>query len=133
MIHFFSRDDLQWSYHARTLNEYFLTDHSHRRCSCGFNYAFIRSTGEVHLCPLLAKSVGSVKQDDFEKIWRSSTARSLRGSIGSAEPCRHCTEPGLERYSLYYEGWTYLKLLLQMGSRQFEQFHMHMGLDNYFR
>ncbi|MFC1862813.1 radical SAM/SPASM domain-containing protein [Thermodesulfobacteriota bacterium] len=133
MIHFFSREDLQWSYHARTLNEYLLTGRSHRRCSCGLNYAFIRSTGAVHLCPLLPESVGSVRQDDFESIWRSATARSLRGCIGNAEPCLHCTEPGLERYSLYYEGWVYLKMLLQMGSRRFEQFHMHMGLDNYFQ
>jgi MoaA/NifB/PqqE/SkfB family radical SAM enzyme len=132
MISFFSRQDLRWSYHARTLKESLLTGRSRRRCSCGFNYAFIRSTGQVHLCPLLPQTVGSVAQDDFADIWSSAQARQLRGRIGLAEPCRNCTEPGLERYSLYYEGWTYLGMLLKMGSRRFAEFHQHMGLGHYF-
>ena len=133
MIDFFGRDDLEWSYHARTLKDCLVSGQTRRRCSCGLNYAFIRSTGEVHLCPLLPESAGSVRQTDFDTIWRSPEARRLRGQVGHASPCRQCTEPGLERYSLYYEGWSYLKLLLQMGSQRFGRFHMHMGLGNYFR
>jgi MoaA/NifB/PqqE/SkfB family radical SAM enzyme len=133
MIDFFGRDDLEWGYHARTLKDYLESGRSRRRCACGLNYAFIRSTGDVHLCPLLPETVGSIRQTDFDAIWRSPAARRLRRQVGHAEPCRHCTEPGLERYSLYYEGWSYLKLLLQMGGPRFQRFHVHMGLGNYFR
>ena len=132
MIDFFNRDDLRWSYHARTLKDYLVSGRTRRRCSCGFNYAFIRSSGEVHPCPLLPESAGSVRRDDFETIWNSPEARRLRGFIGRTETCRHCTEPGLERYSLYYEGWTYLGMMLQMGPQRFAEFHQHMGLGHYF-
>ena len=132
MIHFFSRDDLQWRYHAHAIRNYLQSGISRRHCSCGFNYAFIRSSGAVHLCPLLPQSVGSVARDSFARVWHSPQARDLRGRIGRSEPCRHCTEPGLERYALVHEGWAYLRLLLRMNGRQFDRFHTHMGLSNYF-
>lgn len=133
MIDFFGRDDLQWSYHARKLKEYFITGKAQKYCSCGVNYAFIRSTGDVHLCPLLSESVGCIKEDDFEEIWHSASAKNIRSQVGRTDLCHRCTEPGLERYSLYFGGWSYLKLLLQMGPRRFKQFHQYMGLDHYFQ
>lgn len=132
MIAFFSQTDLQWQYHAKSVKDYLLSGISHRKCTCGFNYAFIRSTGAVHLCPLLPESVGSVAHEDFDVIWQGTAAKRLRHKIGHAAPCRHCTEPGLERYSLYYEGWTCLKLLMQMGNQEFREFLEHMGFKNYF-
>jgi len=132
MIRFFSRDDLQWRHHAKALKDYLQSGVTRRRCSCGFNYAFIRSTGAVHLCPLLPQSVGSIAQDRFSGVWRSAAARELRGHIGRSPACRQCTEPGLERYALIHEGWTYLGILLRMGGRRFEQFHAHMGLNHYY-
>ncbi len=45
--------------------------------------------------------------------------------------CRTCTEPGLERYSLPYEGLHYLRLLLKMRREDFFRLHEHMGLDKY--
>ena len=45
--------------------------------------------------------------------------------------CRSCTEPGLERYALPFEGFHYLKLLLSLGKSDFLAFHAHMGLDKY--
>jgi MoaA/NifB/PqqE/SkfB family radical SAM enzyme len=131
IVEFFCSSDLQWSYHAKKIKNYFLTGNIKKQCTCGFNYAFIRSTGEVHICPLLPESIGCVGQESFQKIWHSKRAQEIRHQTGHSDPCRRCTEPGLERYSLYYEGWSYLKLMLQMGPRQFEKFHRHMGLDHY--
>ena len=132
MIQFFSRDDHPWSHHAKALKDYLQSGKTRRRCSCGFNYAFIRSTGAVHLCPLLPQSVGSIARDRFSDVWRSSAARDLRGTIGRSPACRHCTEPGLQRYALIHEGWAYLRLFLRMGGRRFERFHAHMGLNHYY-
>lgn len=133
MISFFNRDNLQWSYHARALKDYYRKGKTKKVCSCGLNYAFIRSSGDVHLCPLLSDSAGSILKADFSDIWHSGKARQIRGQVGHTELCSRCTEPGLERYSLYYEGWSYLKLMLEMGPKKFQQFHMYMGLDHYFQ
>lgn len=132
MIQFFSREDHQWRHHAKALKDFLQSGETRRRCSCGFNYAFIRSTGAVHLCPLLPQSAGSIARDRFSEVWRSSAARDLRGCIGRSPACRQCTEPGLQRYALIHEGWAYLRLLLRMGGRRFERFHAHMGLNHYF-
>jgi MoaA/NifB/PqqE/SkfB family radical SAM enzyme len=133
MIDFFEHTDMRWSYHARMITEYLKSGCIHRLCSCGMNYAFIRSSGDVHLCPLLPLPIGSVLKSDFADIWRSSKAKMQRGQLGCIQTCRHCTEPGLERYSLYYEGWSYFKMLVKMGRKNFNRFHEHMGFGNYFR
>jgi hypothetical protein len=65
-------------------------------------------------------------------LFYSKTADRLRKKIGKMSQCRECTEPGLERYSLPYEGLHYLRLLLKMGRKDFFQLHAHMGLDKYF-
>lgn len=133
MVDFFDHADLEWRHHARTVTRYLTSGHITRQCSCGMNYAFIRSNGDVHLCPLLPLSVGNVLTSDFADIWRSYRAKMLRRRIGRTPTCHRCTEPGLERYSLYYEGWTYFKMLVQMDRPIFNRFHEHMGLGHYFR
>jgi hypothetical protein len=65
-------------------------------------------------------------------LWGSSEASRLRRGIGGFDACRRCTEPGLERYSLPYEGLAYLSLLRDLGVRRFLRLHEHMGLGKYF-
>ena len=67
----------------------------------------------------------------MHELIRSRTARQFRRRIGTFKECTSCTEPGLERYALPFEGFSYLKLFLALGKKDFLTFHTHMGLDKY--
>jgi MoaA/NifB/PqqE/SkfB family radical SAM enzyme len=129
---FYQGDNFRWSYHRDALEVYFRTGEMQKPCSCGFNYFFVRSNGEVLLCPLISDSIGNVKERPIEDLFSSEMANRLRRKLGKLPECRECTEPGLERYALPYEGFTYLSLLLKMGKANFLQLHHHMGLNKYF-
>jgi MoaA/NifB/PqqE/SkfB family radical SAM enzyme len=131
MIDFFSKDRFRWSYHADALVDFYKTGAINKPCACGFNYLFIRSSGAVFLCPLVGWSVGNITQEDISDLYHGKTADSLRKKIGKMPQCRDCTEPGLERYALPFEGFHYLKLLLKLGKTGFCRLHNHMGLDKY--
>jgi len=132
MIGFYQNQASGWSYHGEQLAHYLRTGKIHKPCSCGFNYCFIRSNGELFLCPLIAEGVGNVTETPAETLFQSTKAARIRRRIGHFPQCQHCTEPGLERYSLPYEGFAYLGLLFRMGRQAFLQHHQHMGLDKYF-
>jgi MoaA/NifB/PqqE/SkfB family radical SAM enzyme len=131
MADFYRSSSPGWDYHRKAMIEYLETGRMRRPCSCGFNYFFVRSSGEVFLCPLLAESVGSVTEDDIETLWSSATAGRIRRRVGRFPQCSHCTEPGLERYSLPFEGYRYLCLLRRLGPRRFMVAHKQAGLDKY--
>ncbi|MDY7035637.1 MAG: radical SAM protein [Thermodesulfobacteriota bacterium] len=131
MITFYKRDTFKWSFHGKTLVKYFKTGVTKKPCSCGFNYLFIRSTGDLYLCPLINIPMGNIRETPVTDIFFSKKASQVRHEIGTFPECRQCTEPGLERYALPYEGFTYLSLLLKMGREEFLQLHHHMGLDKY--
>ena len=133
MIQFFQGESSRWSYHENRLVRYFQKGIIKKPCTCGFNYFFVRSNGDMFLCPLLDESVGNVRKVPLEKLFSSEKASRMRRRIGRFPQCRQCTEPGLERYALPYEGFTYLHLLLKMGRKRFLQLHCHLGLDKYFR
>ena len=133
MIQFFQGESSRWSYHENRLVRYFQKGVIKKPCTCGFNYFFVRSNGDMFLCPLLDESVGNVRKVPLEKLFSSEKASRMRRRIGRFPQCRQCTEPGLERYALPYEGFTYLHLLLKMGRKRFLQLHCHLGLDKYFR
>lgn len=132
MVRFYAGNDRNWSVHGRSLAKILRGQRFTRPCCCGFNYAFIRSSGDVYLCPLFPSGAGSVKDADFRSAWHSRQGRELRGRMGRSAACLRCTEPGLERYALVHEGWSYLFFLVRLGPRRFEQLHAHLGLQSYF-
>jgi MoaA/NifB/PqqE/SkfB family radical SAM enzyme len=132
MTRFFQKAASKWSFHENCLIRYLQTGRMKKPCSCGFNYFFIRSQGSLLPCPMIDASPGNVAETPIEELLASQDAVRIRRRIGRFPECRHCTEPGLERYSLPYEGWTYLCLLPKMGRERFLQMHYHMGLDKYF-
>ena len=81
---------------------------------------------------MIDASPGNVTQTPIETLLASEEAIRIRRHVGRFPECRHCTEPGLERYSLPCEGWTYLSMLPKMGKKRFLEMHHHMGLDKYF-
>ncbi|MEE4379032.1 MAG: radical SAM protein [Candidatus Competibacteraceae bacterium] len=129
---FFERSTSGWDYHDQQLLQYCKTGETHKPCSCGFNYCFVRSNGDLFLCPLLNSRVGNIQEQPAEVLFHSQAASQVRKQIGRYPECRSCTEPGLERYSLPYEGFSYLSLLPKMGKRAFVEQHYRMGLDKYF-
>jgi MoaA/NifB/PqqE/SkfB family radical SAM enzyme len=128
---FFDDPGLPPSYHARVLTRYLRTGHVEKPCTCGFNYFFVRSSGEVFLCPLFEESVGSVLDSSPEELLASRRAARVRSRVGRAAECARCTEPGLERYSLPYEGFAYSRALFERGPSWFLEVHRHLGLDKY--
>ena len=131
MIDFFAGDRFQWSFHGQSLIDFFKTGSMKKPCSCGFNYFFVRSNGEMHLCPLIKESVGNITSMGVSDLFFSDRANGIRKSIGRLPQCRECTEPGLERYSLPFEGLQYLKMLFRLGRSDFMRLHRHMGMDKY--
>lgn len=131
MVSFFSKHHSQWVFHADTLLDYWKTGRVNKPCTCGFNYFFVRYSGEMHLCPLATDSIGNITHTAPEELLRSKKAYNLRRKIGRFESCQSCTEPGLERYALVYEGWSYLVYLMKMQNSRFLHLHRLMGLDKY--
>lgn len=131
MIRFYQRRRSDWSYHSSRLIEYFKTGIMQKPCTCGYNYFFVRSNGDVYLCPLVDRSVGNIRCQSLADIFLSEGANRIRKSVGYFDECRTCTEPGLERFSLPMEGFSYLSLLPKFGRTAFLKFHHHMGLDKY--
>jgi MoaA/NifB/PqqE/SkfB family radical SAM enzyme len=131
MIQFYRSERFKWSFHGDSLVQYLATGTIKKPCSCGFNYFFVRSTGEVYLCPLIQDALGTIKEIPIQDLFFSERASHIRRKIGRYPECKRCTEPGLERYALPYEGFTYLSLLLKLGRKEFLQLHHHLGLDKY--
>ena len=132
MIQFYQSEMFRWSYHTDTLVHYFKTGIMKKPCSCGFNYFFARSNGDLFLCPLINHSIGNINETPVMELYLSEKASRFRRRVGHYPECRECTEPGLERYALPFEGFTYLSIFLRMGKKKFLQLHRHMGLDKYF-
>jgi MoaA/NifB/PqqE/SkfB family radical SAM enzyme len=132
MIQFYQSDMFRWSYHTGTLVHYLKTGTMKKPCSCGFNYFFARSNGDLFLCPLINHSIGNINETPVTELYLSEKASRFRRRVGHYPECRECTEPGLERYALPFEGFTYLSIFLRMGKEKFLQLHRHMGLDKYF-
>ncbi|MBN2114782.1 MAG: radical SAM protein [Acidimicrobiia bacterium] len=128
---FYGGPTFRWSYYARELEEYFRTGQMNKVCTAGFNYAFIRSTGDLYPCPLLEMPLGNVLEQPLERLLASPAARRFRRKVGRYPSCQTCTEPGLERYALPFEGRRYLELSRRLDAGEFRQLHEHLGLDKY--
>jgi MoaA/NifB/PqqE/SkfB family radical SAM enzyme len=130
---FYSSPRFRWSYYRSELLRFLDTGKMEKPCSAGFNYFFIRSTGDLYSCPIIDQLLGNVKDTPLEKLIRSTEAARFRRNILEFPECALCTEPGLERYALPCEGFHYLRQYLKLGREGFCSLHRHMGLDKYFQ
>ncbi|MBI5017902.1 MAG: radical SAM protein [Deltaproteobacteria bacterium] len=129
---FYQGPHFRWSYYRDELIRFLEEGRMRKPCSAAFNYYFIRSTGELFACPIIPSPLGNVTETPIEGLARSSRARRFRRGVGHFSECRTCTEPGLERYALPFEGFHYLRLRFEKGREQFVALHQHLGLDKYF-
>ena len=131
LIDFFSGRTSGWSYHDQVLLDYLKKGRVYKPCTAGFNYFFVRSSGEVYPCPLVDHPIGNISDERLETLIQSAHAATFRKGIGTFQECQTCTEPGLERYALPCEGITYASLLLGTTCKEAETMHRHLGLDKY--
>ena len=131
MIRFYQKGRSFWRFHNEQMIRFLKTGTVNKPCTCGFNYFFIRYDGTLLLCPLVDIPVGNVTKSSLEDLLTSPKACKIRRRIGHFPDCGRCTEPGLERFSLPFQGWTYLKALQKMKPEAFLKMHRHMGLDKY--
>jgi MoaA/NifB/PqqE/SkfB family radical SAM enzyme len=129
---FYVSSRIQWSSYRDELISYLDTGRMVKPCTAGFNYFFIRSTGEVYCCPIIDNLIGSIREKPMEELIRSSKASGFRREILQFPECKVCTEPGVERYALPFEGLHYLRQFFRLGPKGFRSLHQHMGLDKYF-
>ena len=86
---FYRSDTFAWSFHAERLVEYLETGALKRPCTCGFNYLFVRSNGQVLLCPLVPLSPGNIKEKGLDEILRSPESNAIRrkrGQVPGVQP-----------------------------------------------
>jgi MoaA/NifB/PqqE/SkfB family radical SAM enzyme len=129
---FYNSARFRWSYYRNELLRFLDCGRMAKPCSAGFNYFFIRSTGELYSCPIIEALLGNVKDKPFEALIRSPEAERFRRNILKFPECTACTEPGLERYALPFEGFHYLRQYFKLGREEFRSLHRHLGLDKYF-
>ncbi len=130
---FYLTSRFQWSYYRNELLRFLDSGRMVKPCSAGFNYLFIRSTGELYACPIIDNLLGNVRDTPLKAMIRSTAASRFRRRILAFPECRECTEPGLERYALPFEGFHYLRQYVTLGRAGFQHLHRHMGLDKYFK
>lgn len=129
---FYASPRFGWSYYRRELLRFLDTGRMEKPCSAGFNYFFIRSAGELFACPIIAAPLGNITQTPFSELIQAPAAARFRQGIGAFAECARCTEPGLERYALPFEGSHYLRLYRSMRREDFQALHDHLGLEKYF-
>jgi MoaA/NifB/PqqE/SkfB family radical SAM enzyme len=128
---FYASPRFRWSYYKDELRRFLEEGRMKKPCSAGFNYYFIRSTGDMLPCPIIDRKLGNALATPVEELMRCPAAKAFRKGVGAYPECGTCTEPGLERYALPFEGWHYLRLYFKMGREGFSSLHEHMGLDKY--
>ena len=130
---FYRTPRFKWNYYRNELLRLLESGYMAKPCSAGFNYLFVRSTGELYACPIIDNLLGNVKNTPLEALIRSDAAARFRRNILKFPECRDCTEPGLERYALPFEGFHYLRQYITLGRAGFQSLHRHMGLNKYFK
>jgi len=129
MIAFYRDQPQEWGFHADAMVRCLEGRRRKKTCSAGYNYFFVRSNGDLMLCPLIAQTMGNITRQKASKIYYSSEANGFRRKVAAYDQCRDCTEPGLERYALAYEGLDLLFYLWRYGSKRFIEEFQHLGLD----
>ena len=131
MRDFYQGPEFAWDGHRQTMLEYLAAGRVKKPCSAGFNTVFVRHNGEVFPCPLIPTALGNLRQVKLAEMLRGPKAARFRRGIGTYAACRVCTEPGLERLAWPFEGFTCLRRMVQLGTRDFRRLADHMGLDKY--
>jgi MoaA/NifB/PqqE/SkfB family radical SAM enzyme len=128
MVRFYKSGHFRWDFYQSSVN--YMETGDGKPCSAGFNISYQEQRRCVSLS--LIKGLGNIKEAKDRRSFPFKERLDFRRQIGKHPECRTCTEPGLERYALPFEGFTYLSLMVRLGKQDFLKLHHHMGLDKYF-
>jgi MoaA/NifB/PqqE/SkfB family radical SAM enzyme len=109
--------------------------HGGRRvpCSAGTDHFFVEGDGRIFPCPLVAVTLGHIRDTGPEDLHSSWETRNLSGKAGSFDECKWCLEPGCVRFSQTSEGFAFLRFLLgREGAQRFRKAFYGEGLFKYF-
>lgn len=129
MIAFYRDQPQEWGFHADAMVRCLEGRRRKKTCSAGYNYFFVRSNGDLMLCPLIAQTMGNITGQTAAELYRSPAANGFRRKVANFDQCGDCTEPGLERYALAYEGLDLLSYFWRYGKKRFIKEYQHLGLD----
>ncbi len=132
ILDLYCHKELKTSYFYSMSRNFLTTGRKQWVCTAMYNYAFIDFDGKVYPCELIPEPIGNVKEQDFHDIWNGPEARNWRKRIGKLECCQTCHEPGAVRYSAITEGASYLKFLLELGKRKYDESLEGEGFSKYF-
>ena len=131
MKRFYQGPEFAWSGHRRAMLSYLETGRMKKPCSAGFNTVFVRHNGEIFPCPVIPAKLGNICHEKLGTLLASAGSARFRRHIGAFTECRTCTEPGLERIAWPFEGFSCLRRMIGLGTRNFDRLARHMGLDKY--
>ena len=132
VLRFYNRPELKTSYFYSRARNFLAAARKQWQCTALNNYLFIEFDGRVYLCELLSRPIGDLREQSIEDIWYGRSASEWRKRINKTEHCRTCHEPGALRYSASAEGFSYLKFLMELGRRKFNESLHNEGYIKYF-
>jgi MoaA/NifB/PqqE/SkfB family radical SAM enzyme len=131
VLRFYNHPELKTSYFYSRARNYLAHARKRWQCTALNNYLFIEFDGKVYPCELLSIPIGDLREQSIEDIWYGRPASDWRKRINKTEQCRVCHEPGALRYSASAEGFSYLKFLMELGRRRFNESLHHEGYIKY--
>jgi len=131
VLKFYDRPELKASYFYSRARNFLAAGKKKWQCTALNNYLFIEFDGKVYPCELLSGSIGDLRKQSIEDIWYGRLASDWRKRINKTEHCRTCHEPGALRYSASAEGFSYLKFLMGLGRRRYNESLHNEGYMKY--
>ena len=128
---FYFRRELDTNYFCSRIRDYLAAGKKTWACTALYNYLFIEFDGTVYPCELIPETVGNIRKQSIEDIWKGTLARGWRKRIGKLERCSECIEPGAVRYSACAGGLSYLKFLRKLGKSKFTESLHGEGYSKY--
>ena len=132
LLKFYDTRKLETGYFYSRARNFLAAGRKQWACTALYNYLYIEFDGRVYPCELISEPIGDVRKQDIENIWNGPLAHYWRQRIGKLGRCHTCIEPGAIRYSAYAEGLNYLRFLMKLGRRKYEETLFGEGFFKYF-
>jgi MoaA/NifB/PqqE/SkfB family radical SAM enzyme len=132
LLKFYNTHQLETGYFYSRARNFLAAGQKQWACTALYNYLYIEFDGKVYSCELIAEPIGDVRKQDIESIWTGPVAGHWRRRIGKFERCHACIEPGAIRYSAHAEGLNYLRFLMKLGRRKYQDTLFGEGFFKYF-
>ena len=133
LLSLYEGKQFEGSHFARIMRDSLRAGKRREGCSAAMDHVFVEGDGEVYPCPVTPVSMGNIRHDSAERIFRSPKNKTTVRKAGHFKKCRACFEPGCIRFSQAGEGFSFLKsLVTKNGGKIMKDSMIHEGLCKYF-